>query len=113
MEHQDWEPITIRNPNQNPQQVKKTIQAKHSGSTISKKLDEHGDEFKNKTWNATIQKNVQQLHLGLKLDQKKFAQRLNIPVSEIQNIENKKGIYNGSLVHKINRIFKVSIADEK
>jgi len=114
MDHQDWEKVDIGNKNNVPtyEQRSNTIVSKSKMDAHSRKLNENGDEFKTKTWTSIIQKNVQQLRLSLKLDQKQFAQQLNVPVSVIQNIENKKGIYDGKLVDKINRRYKVSINSE-
>jgi DNA-binding transcriptional regulator YiaG len=114
MDHQDWTAIDIGNKNNLPlyEQRASKILSKSNMDAHSRKLNENGDEFKTKTWSSTNQKNVQKLRLSLKLDQKQFAQQLNVPVSVIQNIENKKGIYDGKLVDKINRRYKVSLNSE-
>ena len=110
MDHQDWTKVDIGNKNNIPSSERSNkILPKSNTDMHSRKLNENGDEFKTKTWSMTIQKNVQQLRLSIKLDQKQFAQQLNVPLSVIQNIENRKGVYDGKLVDKINRRYKVSI----
>jgi DNA-binding XRE family transcriptional regulator len=42
-----------------------------------------------------------------KLNQKQFAQKLNIPVKTINDIESNRGIYNPNINNKIKRMIKM------
>ena len=104
MEHQDWvvKTVKIKN-NQGPhtssqakQYVKskeqKMIEAEEEGKLIHKKMD------------LEFGKTLQKYRLSQNMTQKDIAQKLNIPVKDINEIESGKMKHNGQLMGKIKRL---------
>ena len=104
MEHQDWVVKTVKIKNnlgshtssQAKQYVKskeqKMIEAEEEGKLIHKKMD------------LEFGKTLQKYRLSQNMTQKDIAQKLNIPVKDINEIESGKMTHNGQLMGKIKRL---------
>jgi len=107
-DHQDWNPVIV-----------KTKQTKEEKKITSKKLsdrqqqehklfkkDEEGD-LKHDKVSQSIRKKIQGKRCELKWTQKELAQKCNLQVSIINEIETGKAKYNPQHVNKIKRILKI------
>jgi len=116
MEHQDFETIVFHGKpttNIHSNGIRKIVEKNKSITTSSAVSAEDIDEFKNKRYNRTIQKNVMDLRMKNKLTRKAFAQSLNVTESDIREMET-GGIIDPRLrlIEKINRRYRVSIVAE-
>jgi DNA-binding transcriptional regulator YiaG len=114
MEHQDFETIVFHGkPTTSiPSGMRKIVEKNKINTTSTTVTADNIDEFKNKRYNRIIQKNVMDLRLKLKLTRKAFAQSLNVAEADIREMET-GGIIDPRLrlVEKINRRYRVSIAE--
>ena len=109
MDHQDWKPVVVRTT-QSVKEEKKTSSKKLSESQqrdhkILKQVD--NDELTHKKVSPELRKQIQQGRSALKWKQKDLAQRTNLPISVINDIETGKAIYNPQHINKIKRILKI------
>lgn len=108
--HQDWNTVVLakketKHTNTNIHQL--------SGQQIKNiKLDNATEPDKIKKYTIMNQKNLREYRLSKNLSQKELAQQCNLPLQTIQEIENCKGIYNGSVINKINNKFKINLNKE-
>jgi len=112
---QDWKPVTWSNPNHSSLPKTNKIIPKNGNGEHQQhqKLINSEDPIALKKYSSQIRQNVIQLRLAQtpKMNQEAFAKRLQIPLPEIKNLENGTGIYNGSLINKINRVFRVNVGE--
>lgn len=103
MEHQDWNTVyvTPKKTNQGSDDKKKQYvkskeqkmnDAEEEGKLIHKKMD------------LEFGKTLQKYRLSQNMTQKDIAQKLNIPVKDINEIESGKMKHNGQLMGKIKRL---------
>jgi len=116
MEHQDFETIVFHGKpttNIHSSGIRKIVEKNKSTTTSIAVSAEDIDEFKNKRYSRTIQKNVMDLRMKNKLTRKAFAQSLNVTESDIREMET-GGIIDHRLrlIEKINRRYRVSIVAE-
>lgn len=109
MEHQNWDTVYLK-ANKFIKEQKKQENKKPTNETFSKenkinKKIENG-EMKHDKMDVSFGKNLQKLRLSKNLTQKDLANKLNIPVKTINDIESGKAKHNGQLMNKINRYFK-------
>ena len=109
MDHQDWKQVTIKTK-QSIKEEKKTSSKKLSESQqrdhkLLKQVD--NDELTHKKISPELRRNIQQSRSALKWKQKDLAQRTNLPVSIINDIETGKAIYNSQHMNKIKRVLKI------
>ena len=112
LEHQDWKPVII-----NKKGSKDT--SSNTTKTTSKKLSDKqqcdikllkqadNDELKHKKVPPEVRKQIQQKRGSLKWTQKQLAQKVNLQVSIINDIETGKANYNPQHITKIKRILKI------
>lgn len=104
MEHQDWDTvyITPKKTNQDDDKKKKYVKSKEQ------KLKEKEEEGKlsHKKMDSEFGKTLQKYRLSQNMTQKDIAQKLNIPVKDINEIESGKMKHNGQLMGKIKRLMK-------
>jgi DNA-binding transcriptional regulator YiaG len=117
MEHQDFEtivfhgkPTTTTSGNSS---MRKIVEKNKSMTTSTAVNADNIDQYKNKRYSRTIQKNVMDLRMKNKLTRKAFAQSLNVAESDIREMET-GGVINPHLrlIEKINRRYRVSIVAE-
>ncbi len=106
LDHQDWNTIIIKKHNKD-NKVKVTKE-KHKDSernkirnSIENKAD--NDELKHKKVTLKISSIFIKRRNELKLTQKELAQKINLPVTIINDIESGKSIYNHQHIQKIKR----------
>ena len=111
MEHQNWDTVYLKankfikeqkkeeNKNKNPINENLSKEKK-----MEKKIED--GNMKHTKMNVNFGKNLQKLRLSKNLTQKDLANKLNIPVKTINDIESGKAKHNGQLMNKINRYFK-------
>jgi len=112
LEHQDWKPIIIKKKDT------KTTESNTISNTSKKLSDKQlcdikllkqvdNDELKHKKVPTEIRKQIQQKRGVLKWTQKQLAQKVNLQVSIINDIETGKATYNPQHITKIKRILKI------
>jgi ribosome-binding protein aMBF1 (putative translation factor) len=105
-DHQDWKQVII--------QTKKNKSSEHkpkvSNETLQdRKLHKQVDEqnLKHKKVSLELRTEIQQKRSLLKYTQKDLANKINLPVNIINDIETGKAMYNPSHIQKIKRILKI------
>ena len=105
MEHQDWDTlyITPKKSNQGGGDKKK----QYVKSKLQK-MNENEEQGKltHKKMDVNFGKTLQKYRLSQNMTQKDIAQKLNIPVKDINEIESGKMKHNGQLMGKIKRLMK-------
>jgi ribosome-binding protein aMBF1 (putative translation factor) len=112
LEHQDWKPIIIKktdtkttDSNTISNTTKKLSVKQQTDIKLLKQAD--NDELKHKKVPPEVRKQIQQKRGVLKWTQKQLAQKVNLQVSIINDIETGKANYNPQHITKIKRILKI------
>ena len=105
MEHQDWDTIYIK-PKKSDNNNQGSNKSKQSGKSKEQKMSEAEEEGKltHKKMDLEFGKTLQKYRLSQNMTQKDIAQKLNIPVKDINEIESGKMKHNGQLMGKIKRL---------
>jgi len=113
MDHQDWEPIYLKAKQilnkKELEALNQENQLKNARSEIHSKVNkmekqiEEGN-FTHKKMDAFYGKELQKKRLSMGMTQKDIAQKINVPVKMINEIESGKAKHNGQLMNKLNRI---------
>lgn len=109
LDHQDWKTIVINN--------KKTVKEtkdnkkKYCNNTlllksIEKKAD--NDQLKHKKLTLELRNSLIKARNSLKLTQKELANKTNLSVQIINDIESGKSIYNHQHIQKLKRVLKIT-----
>ena len=103
MEHQDWVVKTVKKKSE-----KEGGKKKQYVKSNEQKMNEKEEEGKltHKKMDIEFGKTLQKYRLSQGLTQKDIAQKLNIPVKDINEIESGKMKHNGQLLGKIKRLMK-------
>lgn len=103
LSHQDWDTIYVT---ANKELNKDKIVNK--GKSKEQKLDEKIEEgnFSLKKMDSSYGKHIQQCRCSRGWSQKELAQKLNISVKDIIEIENGKAKHNGRLMSRLNNLFQ-------
>ena len=110
LEHQDWDPIYVRANKYIEKKDKKEKNTKVQQFSKINKLEkkiEDGNLKHDKT-PSNFGKIVQQRRLEKNMTQKDLAQKINLPVKTINEIECGKAKHNPQVVSKIKRILNIS-----
>lgn len=111
LDHQDWKQVVI-----NP---KKNTSAKQGGTKPTKVLSQsqqretsllkkaENDDLKHTKITNELRTKIIQGRASQKWKQKDLAQKCNLPVSIINEIESGKAIYNPQHINKIKKILKI------
>ena len=106
LDHQDWNKIIVNKKdtsNNNPDKSKKQLSdTQLKENKLHKQADK--DELTHKKVPPEIRKQIQQKRCELKWTQKGLAQRTNLQVTIINEIETGKAIYNPQHINKIKRV---------
>ena len=107
LDHQDWAQVTIRTRD-SKEEEHTSIKLSESQQKERKlfKKDEEGD-LKHDKVSPEIRKQIQQKRGQLMWTQKQLAQKCNLQVSVINDIETGKAKYNPQHINKIKRILKL------
>ena len=107
LEHQNWSPQVIRKKKDNIDggSKKKISQSQQRDNKLMKKAD--NDDLKHDKITLELRVKIQQGRSSQKWTQKDLANRCNLPVTVINEIESGKAIYNPQQINKIMRILKI------
>ena len=105
MEHQDWNTIYVKPKKTNNQEGGKPKQYVKSKEQKMNDAEEEG-KLSHKKMDLEFGKILQKYRLSQNMTQKDIAQKLNIPVKDINEIESGKMNHNGQLMGKIKRLMK-------
>ena len=103
MEHQDWEIKIVKPKKSNHQEGGKSKQYVKSKEQKMSDAEENGI-LSHKKMDSEFGKTLQKYRLSQNMTQKDIAQKLNIPVKDINEIESGKMKHNGQLMCKIKRL---------
>jgi ribosome-binding protein aMBF1 (putative translation factor) len=108
LDHQDWNQVIINTKLSKEEETKVTSKLSDRQQKELKlfKKDEEGD-FKHEKVPQDIRKKIQGKRCELKWTQKELAQKCNLLVSIINDIETGKSVYNHNHINKIRRILKI------
>jgi ribosome-binding protein aMBF1 (putative translation factor) len=103
MEHQDWDTVYVTPKKKNNQtEDKKKPYVKSKEQKMNEKEEE--GKLSHKKMDSEFGKSLQKYRLSQNMTQKDIAQKLNIPVKDINEIESGKMKHNGVLMGKIKRL---------
>lgn len=105
MEHQDWDTVYITPKKTNHEGGDKKKQYVKSKEQKMNEKEEEG-KLTHKKMDVNFGKTLQKYRLSQNMTQKDIAQKLNIPVKDINEIESGKMKHNGQLMGKIKRLMK-------
>jgi ribosome-binding protein aMBF1 (putative translation factor) len=110
LSHQDWTPIVISTTKKDASSTTHTThttlsEAQQQERKLFKK-DEEGD-LKHDKVSQDIRKLIQQKRCSLGWTQKQLAQKCNLQVSIINDIETGKAKYNPQHINKLKRVLKL------
>jgi putative transcription factor len=112
--HQDWEKVVIgKKKTETTTEKKPQVQNAITSIATNKpawKIEQQVDSDVGKPINyvsKNISKSIIQARVALKLSQKDLAQRLNMQVKDIHEIESGKAVENKATLSKIKRFLKI------
>tara|TARA_Y100000287_G_C14069915_1_gene280258 strand:- start:6 stop:377 length:372 start_codon:yes stop_codon:yes gene_type:complete len=109
LDHQDWKQVTLRSKQsitqEKKQSTKKISQAQQKDIKLHKQVEE--DNLKHTKITQELRTKIIQGRASQKWKQKDLAQKCNLPVSVINEIESGKAIYNPQQINKIKRVLKL------
>lgn len=105
MEHQDFKVVVLRKNKSDVKSDPNKHSSSHFQSSQQAKLDKADDIVKPKMFTVEFGKKLSSERLGKNMSRKDIAMKLNVKESIISDIENGKLLYDGSIVHKLKRIF--------
>jgi len=105
MDHQDWESIVVKIKNNS---LKAGDKKNHHVKTNETKLEEQVEDGKlsHKKMDANYGKELQKKRLSKGMTQKDLANKINVPLKMINEIESGKAKHNGQLMNKLHRVFQ-------
>ena len=111
LEHQDWKQVVI-NPKKNTSAKQNTSkstkvlsQTQQRETSLLKKAE--NDDLKHTKITNELRTKIIQGRASQKWKQKDLAQKCNLPISVINDIESGKAIYNPQHINKIKQILKI------
>ena len=109
LDHQDWKQVTLKSKQsisqEKKQSTKKISIEQQKDIKLHKQVEE--DKIKHTKITQEIRTKIIQGRASQKWKQKDLAQKCNLPVSVINEIESGKAIYNPQQINKIKRILKL------
>lgn len=106
LDHQDWKTITVKKNTKKTELLpKKKTSNLSKEKVLEKKVEE--DNLKHKKIPPELKQKIIQTRCSLSLTQKQLAQKCNLPLQIINDIETGKAIYNHIHINKIKRILKI------
>jgi len=106
MEHQDWDVFIMKNKSKS--KLKEENKEKEYVKSKEHKIEEQIEEGKlsHKKMDVNYGKELQKKRLSKGMTQKDLANKINIPLKMINEIESGKAKHNGPVMNKLNRIFQ-------
>ena len=110
MEHQDWNTLYVKANKQLKEKDKQKEGGKINHFSKENKMEKKIEEgnLKHDKTPSELGKIIQSRRLSQNMTQKDLAQKLNIPVKMINEIESGKAIHNPQVISKIKRILNIS-----
>lgn len=110
MEHQDWNTLYVKANKHSKEKNKEKEENKTNHFSKEKKIDKKIEEgnLKHDKTPSELGKIIQSRRLSQNMTQKDLAQKLNIPVKMINEIESGKAKHNPQVISKIKRILNIS-----
>ena len=106
LDHQDWKPIIVKkNKEKKDNKTPKITKIGDPNVKMEKKIEE-GKMEHNKITNE-LRSLIQKGRCSKGLTQKELANKVNLPVSVINDIESGKAIYNHVQINKIKRFLNL------
>ena len=107
LDHQDWKQIKTKDNRleEKKKSSKKLSEGQHTDIKLMKQVEE--GNLQHKKVPPEIRKQIQQKRGSLKWTQKQLAQRVNLQVSVINEIETGKANYNPQHITKIKRVLHI------
>ena len=109
LDHQDWKQVTLRSKQsinqEKKQSTKKISQEQQKDRKLHKQVEE--DNLKHTKITQELRTKIIQGRASKKWKQKDLAQKCNLPVSVINEIESGKAIYNPQQINKIKKILNI------
>ena len=103
MDHQDWNTYFVpKNKKQEGGDKKQYVKSKEK--KIEEEAEAEEGKLSHKKMDTEFGKSLQKYRLNKGMTQKDMAQKLNIPVKDINEIESGKMKHNGQLMNKIKRL---------
>ncbi len=113
MEHQDFTPVSIHNPQKIKEKLKlntpNNIIPKKKNEQVTIKTDSEGEIIKIKKITPLMSNLIKNKRNELKISQKELAQKTNLPIKTINDIERCDCLYNADEINKISKILNVAI----
>lgn len=106
LDHQDWKPIIVKKTKHKSKDVPKITKVSDPNKKMEKQIEEGKMEHKKIPNELRIK--IQQARSSKGYTQKDLANRVNLPVQTINEIESGKAIYNASHINKIKRSLKIT-----
>jgi len=119
MEHQDWNTISIINPEKQKQKLAKDIIQKKgdtSNNDFLKKIENDTETFSYTKIPSALIKEIVAARVAKKLTQKDLANKLNMQLNIYTELETGKAIYSGITkqhIQKIERVLGVKFENKK
>ena len=109
LDHQDWKPVIVQSNDKQIEETKRTSKRLSDGQQQDIKLMKQVEEgdLQHKKVPPEIRKQIQQKRGQLKWTQKQLAQKVNLQVSIINDIETGKAKYNPQHITKIRRVLGI------
>jgi len=110
LDHQDWKPVVVRTSETQKEERNKSSRKLSEGQQKDIKLMKQVEEgdLQHKKVSPEIRKQIQQGRGTLKWTQKQLAQKVNLQVSVINEIETGKSKYNPQHISKIKRALGIT-----
>ena len=109
LDHQDWKQVTLKSKqsriNEKNKSTKKISQEKQKDIKLHKQVEE--DNLKHTKITQELRTKIIQARASQKWKQKDLAQKCNLPISVINEIESGKAIYNPQHINKIKKVLKI------
>tara|TARA_Y100000817_G_C16737666_1_gene490959 strand:- start:369 stop:713 length:345 start_codon:yes stop_codon:yes gene_type:complete len=113
MEHQDWKTYIIHCKNSNISNKEKNVNGKKKNNMdeinkqnkIEKKIET--GNLKHEKIDLELSKQIQNARLSKNWTQKQLANKLSIPICEINEMETGRFKYNGQKISKVKRFLKI------
>ena len=103
MDHQDWKPVVFRKTPSNKSVISSSVVSEETAKCRRLMNDEEPvikkSTLEDRTW-------IIEGRQAKKWTQKELACQVNVQVDIIKNLENGKNVPNGSLKHKLKRLFQ-------
>ena len=107
MEHQDWEPVVLKNNINSKKENTLRISKKKPSKDI--KIENETENFKHDKISLKFKTELQKARLAKKLTQKDLATQLNISSKIINDYENGKIIPNIQLILRMDKILNTKL----